>query len=231
MSPFAQWLNTAFADFDHTILKFYHDLATFADPICSPVSNIFAVLGDGAMVFFIMAAIMLLFAKTRKSGICMAVSIGLAALVTNVTVKPLVARPRPYASGVADFVEWWEYVGGHTHSEYSFPSGHTTSAMAAMLALCLCLCIFNTRENNKKYRWVIIPAALCVILMGASRNYIMVHYPSDIIGGIIAGGIGAVAGFVLIHLAYKALEANKSKKFASFMLDADIKNLFRKKEK
>ena len=231
MSHFAQWLNTAFAGFDHAILKFYHDLATVADPVCGPISSICAFLGDGALLFFVTAAIMLLFAQTRKSGICMAISIGLASLITNVTVKPLVARPRPYASGVADYVEWWKYVGGHTHSEYSFPSGHTTSAMAAMLALCLCLCIFNTRENNKKYRWVIVPAVLCVILMGASRNYIMVHYPSDILGGIIAGGIGAIVGYFLIHLVYKRIESNRENKVCAFLLKADIKNLFKKDRK
>lgn len=228
MSAFAQWLNTAFAGFDHAILKFYHSLATVADPICRPLSTLFAFLGDGALLFFVLAAIMLLFAKTRRSGICMAISIGLASLITNVTVKPLVARPRPYASGVVDFVEWWEYVGAHTHSEYSFPSGHTTSAMAAMLALCLCLCIFNTRENNKKYRWVMIPAALCVILMGASRNYIMVHYPSDIIGGIIAGGVGALWGYLLISLVYKRIEKHPENKVCAFLLNADIKNVFKK---
>lgn len=229
MSTFAQWLNTAFYGFDHAILKFYHDLATVADPVCGPIASLCAFLGDGALLFFVIAAILLLFAKTRKSGICMAISVGLASLITNVTVKPLVARPRPYASGVADYVEWWEYVGGHTHSEYSFPSGHTTSAMAAMLALCLCLCIFNTRENNKKYRWVIIPAALCVILMGGSRNYIMVHYPSDIIGGIIAGSIGAICGYLLISLIYKRFESHKENKVCAFLLNADVKNLFKKK--
>ncbi|MBQ8407773.1 MAG: phosphatase PAP2 family protein [Clostridia bacterium] len=228
MSSFAQWLNTAFAGFDHAILGFYHKLATVADPILSPIAEFFAVAGDGAMAFFILAAILLLFAKTRKSGICMAISIGIAALVTNVTVKPLVARPRPYASGVADFVEWWEYVGAHVHSEYSFPSGHTTSAMAAMLALCLCLCLFNG-EQGKKNRWVWIPAMLCVLLMGASRNYIMVHYPSDIIGGIIAGAIGAYLGFFLIYYLYKALEKHRDNWFCNFLLEADVKNLFSKK--
>ena len=229
MSQFAQWLNSEFAGFDHAILKFYHELATSADVICRPLSEALAFLGDGAMLFFVMAAIFLLFASTRRSGICMAISIGLASLITNVTVKPLVARPRPYASGVADFVEWWEYVGAHTHSEYSFPSGHTTSAMAAMLALCLCICIFNGKENNKKYRWVMIPAALCVILMGASRNYIMVHYPSDIIGGMIAGAIGALWGYFLISFVFKRLESNKNNKVCAFLLNVDIRNLFKKK--
>lgn len=229
MSPAAQWLNSAFSGFDHAILEFYHKLATVADPICGPLSEFFAFAGDGALACFVLAAILLLFANTRKSGICIAISTGLAALVTNVTVKPLVARPRPYASGVADFVEWWEYVGGHTHSEFSFPSGHTTSAMAGALALCLCICLFNGKESNKKYRWVLIPSALYVILMGASRNYIMVHYPSDILGGVIAGAIGAILGFLLIHFLYKGFEGNRDNNVCAFMLDADVRNLFKKK--
>lgn len=228
LTAFAQWLNSAFAGFDRAILEFYHNLALAADPVLNPLSMLFAFLGDGAIACFVLAAILLLFSKTRKSGICIAVSVGLAALVTNVTVKPLVARPRPYASGIAEFVEWWEYVGEHMHSEYSFPSGHTTSAMAGALALCLCLCLFNGK-NNKKYRWVLIPSALYVILMGASRNYIMVHYPSDILGGIIAGAIGAIVGFILIHLVYKMLEWNKENKVCAFLLNADIRNLFKKK--
>ena len=229
MSPIAQWLNTVFYGFDHAILKFYHELATVADPICRPISEIFAFIGDGAMACFVLAAILLLFSKTRKSGICIAFAVGLAALVTNVTVKPIVARPRPYASGIADFVQWWEYVGGHKHSEFSFPSGHTTSAMAGALALCLCLCIFNKKGENKKHLWVIIPSALYVILMGASRNYIMVHYPSDIIGGILAGAIGAFWAYFLVAIIYKHLERSKNAAFCRFMLTSDIRNLFNKK--
>ena len=229
LTPFAQWLNTAFAGFDHAILEFYHNLALAVDPILNPLSMAFAFIGDGAMACFVLAAILLLFAPTRKSGMCIALSVGLAALVTNVTVKPLVARPRPYASGIPEFVEWWEYVGEHMHSEYSFPSGHTTSAMAGALALCLCLCFLSGKEKNKKHLWVIIPSALYVILMGASRNYIMVHYPSDIIGGIIAGSIGAVAAFALIYFLFKGLEGNKDNKVCAFLVDADIRNLFKKK--
>lgn len=228
MSPFAEWLNSAFAGFDYAILKFYHTLAQAADPVLNPLSMTFAFLGDGAMACFVLAAILLLFAKTRKSGICIALAVGLASLITNVTVKPLVARPRPYASGISDFVEWWEFAGEHMHSEYSFPSGHTTSAMAGALALCLCLAIF-VKKGEKKHLWVIIPSALYVIFMGASRNYIMVHYPSDIIGGIIAGAAGALAAFGLLSLAYKRLEANSENKVCAFLLHSDIRNLFKKK--
>ena len=224
----AQWINSTFYGFDHAILEFYHNLAKVADPICRPISEFFAFIGDGALACFVIAAIMLLFAKTRKSGICIFFSVGISSLITNVIIKRLVARPRPYAAGVEDYSEWWEFVGEHMQSEFSFPSGHTTAAMAGAFAICLCLCLFNSKENNKKYRWVLIPAILYVIVVGASRNYLMVHYPTDIVGGIIAGGIGATLAFLLIHFLYKGLEGNRDSKFCAFMLDADVKNLFKK---
>lgn len=223
-SVFAQWLNTTFADFDRSILHFYHELALVADPILNPICRFLAIIGDGALLCFILAAVLILFSYTRKSGICIAFSVGIAALITNVTVKPLVARPRPYVSDCSEFVEWWEFVGMPTQSEYSFPSGHMTAAMAGMTAVCLCLC-----AANKKNRWVIIPACLYVTFMGASRNYLMVHYPTDIIGGAIAGGIGGLLGFLLINSIYKRIENHPNNKFCKFLLVADIENLFTKR--
>ena len=60
LSPIANWLNTFFADFDHAILGLYHNLATVADPVLSPIAEFFAIAGDGAMAFFILSAILLL---------------------------------------------------------------------------------------------------------------------------------------------------------------------------
>ncbi len=220
ISSFAQWLNTVFADFDYAILRFYHLLAELAGAFFTPAAEFFGFIGDGSKFCFIIAAIFLLFAKTRKSGICMALSVGIGALFTNVTIKNLVARPRPYTAGSSEFVSWWQFVGEHTHSEYSFPSGHTTAAMAAMMAMCLCLCL-----ENKKLRLISVPAALYVITMGASRNYLMVHYPSDIIGGIVVGAVAATAAYLLTSFLFKALEGNRDSKVCAFILDADIRNV------
>ncbi len=226
MTQFSQWLNTAFADFDRVILEFYHTLAEVAGPIFTPIAKTFEFIGEGALFCFVLAAILVLFSKTRKAGLCMAVSVGLAALITNVTIKNLVARPRPYDSGVPEYLEWWEFVGGQGHHEYSFPSGHMTAAVAGMLALCLCLCI-----ANKKHVWVVVPALIYATLMGASRNYLMMHYPTDIIGGFVSGTVGALIGFFLITLLYKKVfDAHANNKVCSFMLNADLKHLFVRKE-
>lgn len=220
MTPFAQWLNTAFGSFDYAILEFFHTLATGASFILTPLSEIFAFIGDGALACFLLAAILLLFPKTRKAGICILLSVGIGALITNVTVKNLVERPRPYT--VEQIQTWWEYVGSSKESDFSFPSGHTTAAMAGAMGLCL------GYDKNRKW-WIFLSSAIYVILMGSSRNYLMVHYPTDIIGGLISGAIGGGIAYLLIWFLYKGLEGNRDIKACAFILDADVKNLFRKK--
>lgn len=224
MTPIAHWLNTTFAGFDYSILELFHILATFAAPILTPIAEFFAVIGNGALACFILAAALLLFPKTRKAGICIMLAVGVGALITNVAVKNIVERPRPFAleSGVEQFRQWWEYVGSPSQGEFSFPSGHTTAATAGAVALCL------GYDKNRKW-WMFLSSALYVVIMGASRNYLMVHYPTDIIGGLISGAIGGGIAYLLIWFLYKGLEGNRDSRFCAFILDANIVNLFKKK--
>lgn len=223
MTPIAQWLNTAFAGFDYAILEFYHSLAESASPFFTPFSEFFAFIGDGAMFCFVLAALLLLFKRTRKTGLCIIFAVGVGALITNVALKNIIARPRPYASDVAQFVEWWNYIGAPLESEFSFPSGHTTSAMAGMVGLCIGL------KKDRKW-WIWLSAAIYVLIMGATRNYLMVHYPSDVIGGIIAGGLGGIIGSLIVIFFYQGIECNRDNKFCSFILNSDVRNLFKKKK-
>ena len=75
----------------------------------------------------------------------------------------------------------------------SFPSGHTTAAFSTMTALFL--------MGNKKYSWT---AFIFAFLMGLARIYLVVHYPSDVLGGII---VGVVAGCLGALIAAKLPEA------------------------
>lgn len=229
MTPIAQWLNSALFGFDRAILNFYHELAVVADPVCRPIAKFAAIAGDNAMIFIALALILLLFAKTRKSGIGMITSLAFAFILTNSVVKPLVSRPRPFRSGVAEFAQWWEFVGATDAGQHSFPSTHATLAASAMFALCLCLCFFNGKENNRRYRPVLIPAAICLVLFAASRNYLMVHYPTDVIGGIITGAVAAAIGFLIVHLIYKLMERKTECRVCSWIVNADVRHLFKKK--
>ncbi len=220
LTPVAEWLNTAFAGFDYSILEFYHNVALQANVIFEPIMDFFSLIGDNGYFSFALAFVLMLFKKTRKAGVCVLFAIGFGALITNITLKELIARPRPFQSGVQDFKEWWEFAGSSQVSEYSFPSGHVTAAMASMTALCLSI----------KPKWIIAPASVYVIVMMAARNYLMVHYPTDVIGGLISGAVGAVAAFFAVKGIFILLEKSSDKKIAGFILRADITNLFKKKE-
>ena len=216
LTSFALWLNDTFSSFDYAILEFYHILAQKADFIINPVMTFMSIIGDKALFSFALTIAFLLFPKTRKAGICMLLAILCGVLITNVALKELVARPRPFLMG---FEEWWQLVGAQSPNEYSFPSGHATAAMSAMCAMCLSL-----RKKS-----VFIFSTVYVALMCAARNYLMVHYPTDVIGGVIAGAIAAFIAFFLTKLIYRLIDKNESA--SSFFATADIRNLFKKKAK
>lgn len=107
--------------------------------------------------------------KSRLSFLYVALSIGLAGLVSY-TCKKLTSIPRPYEvdARIAQLS-----VGGG----YSFPSGHTTEAFASAIAL---IFLF---KNWK----MALPVLTWASLVAFSRIYLGVHYPFDILGGILIG--------------------------------------------
>ena len=139
------------------------------------------------------------------------------ALMTNVILKESICRIRPYAASEL-FREFWTFVGAHAESEFSFPSGHATAAAAAATGLWLI--------RGKKYLAISIPY---VFLMAASRNYFMVHYPTDVIAGAVIGTIGGIIAYGITLLIYRALQKHCDKKFCVFILNSDVKNIFSKK--
>ena len=213
------WLDSTFAGFDYGILEFYHLAATKADVILGPIMEFLSIIGDNGYFSFALAFVLMLFKKTRKAGICVLFAIGFGALITNITLKELIQRARPFQSGIEDLRLWWEFAGASDVSEFSFPSGHVTAAMASMTALCL---------SFKPKWWIITPAALYVVFMMMARNYLMVHYPTDVIAGVISGAIGATAAYFTIKGAYTIIDKHPNNKLFSFILNADICKLFKR---
>ncbi len=68
-------------------------------------------------------------------------------------------------------------------SDKSFPSGHTTAAFASMTAVFL--------VGDKRWSWT---AYIFAFTMGIARIYLCVHFPSDVLGGMIVGVIGGITG-------------------------------------
>ena len=147
-------------------------------------------LGNAGILWIVMAAVLLIIPRTRKVGICMAIALILDLLMTNCLLKNLVARTRPY--DVANFTD----LIVKKPTDYSFPSGHTAASFAAVTAL------FMSREK-------MLGAISCVIaiLIAFSRMYLYVHFPTDIIGGIVVGVIAGVAAGLILKAIDKKLAA------------------------
>ena len=149
-------------------------------------------LGDGG-VFWILLGIILLFSKkTRPAGVTALLALLVGALITNVCLKNFVARIRPYevVEGLRLMIE--------RQRDYSFPSGHTSASFAAACAL--------VRTLPKKW------GTVCMILAGVialSRLYVGVHYPSDVLGGMVVGIFAGWAGWKLMQMLMLQMEKKR----------------------
>ncbi len=216
----ATFLDTFFCGFDTAILSVIHTFAEETGGFFTPIMRIITAVGDKGLGFILLGAILLLFRRTRKIGVVILAAIAIGGLITNVTLKPLVARVRPYEH--EPFRTWWQYVGATLESERSFPSGHATVAFAAMGAMFL--------TCRKKYSWT---ALVFATLVAFTRLYLMVHYPTDVLGGILAGSVAAILAFLLFSLVYRLLEKHKTNPISCFILEADLifflRRIFRQK--
>ena len=133
-------------------------------------------LGEDGIIWIVIGLIMLIPKKTRKCGIMVLVALLVMLVTNNIILKNIIARPRPCAK----YPEMVDLV--HVPSSYSFPSGHTVSAIAVAVTIFL---------QHKKLG---IAALVMAVVMGLTRLYVFVHFPTDVYGGMIVGT--AIALFV-----------------------------------
>lgn len=181
----AEWLDTVFMEFDAAVLGLVHALAEVAGFILTPFMWIISFTGEVGALTLAAGVILLFFKKTRKVGICMLLAVIIGALFTNVVLKNLVARDRPFEAWPLLF-EWWQSMGAMEVSDRSFPSGHVTAATAGVVALIV--------ASKKPAAWL---GLLYIAAMMLSRMYFVVHYPTDVIAGLITG---IVAGLLACWL-------------------------------
>ena len=164
--------------FELGILDFIQETfrCTFLD-VFFPIVTKF---GDGGIFWIAVSVLLLFFKKTRRTALMMGAALTLGVLIVNLGVKPLVGRIRPYDLNPA--VELLV----PALSDYSFPSGHT-------LACFECTTVLMVRD--KRFG---IPALVLSILVALSRLYLYVHYPSDVLVGLLLGIFFGWCGMKLV---------------------------------
>ena len=134
--------------------------------LLTPFMKAVTHLGDHGQLWILLTVVLLCCKKTRKAGAACAISLLLSLLVNNMILKPLV-------QGLTLLIE--------KQKDASFPSGHTASSFAAAVVMFHML--------PKRYG---IPALLLAFLIGLSRLYVGVHYPTDVLCGLLSGTVLAL---------------------------------------
>ncbi len=207
-------LDKVFYSFD---LWVYHIFGAMQCSFLTFIAKFFTAFGDEAFVIpiVVLAIVLCFFKKTRKYGFSLLFAVVIGTLVTNVIAKPAVLRLRPYNTlqSNADYWAWYIGAGALSESDYSFPSGHTTGAFEIATSLFLCF-----KKDKKKIAYLFPVIALGTM---GSRVYLMVHYPSDVIGGMIIGIIAGCLGYLIAGLVVKIFEKTALDKI-------DVSKLFKK---
>ena len=137
-------------------------------------------LGDGGWFWILLAVVLLIMKKTRK-----AIALVIGALITNVCLKNMVARVRPYDTYSALIPIVTKPI------DWSFPSGHTCASFASAFVY--------FRLLPKKYG---IPALVLACMIAFSRLYLGVHYPTDVLAGFLIGLLASALAVWMVSRFY-----------------------------
>ena len=146
-------------------------------------------LGNSGWIWIVIAILMVLSKRYRRGGWLLTTALVLCLLVGNLTLKPLIARIRPFD------VNTLVTLLIAPPSDYSFPSGHSMASFAAAATLW---------HTDRRFG---LAAFLLAALIAFSRLYLYVHYPTDVLGGII---IGLLLGKVAVYF-FSRLDIHRSK--------------------
>lgn len=188
------WLDV-FLNFDFSVLDFIAESIrnSVLDPIMWAISK-FASMG---ICWFVLSIVLIIPRKTRLAGVISLISVTLALAVGEAAIKPFICRVRPY-----DMYESFHgaampfTLNAGTESSYSFPSGHTSASFASAISLF---------KINKTVGFLTL---IFACLVGFSRLYNYVHFPTDVFAGMILGILSAV----LVILIFRATKLDNKLK-------------------
>ena len=175
----------------------------------TPVMKAITLLGEDGYFLIAACILLMIIPKTRRLGIICSLSLCLTFICTNLILKPAFDRTRPWVL--------FEAVNAMLPppGDASFPSGHTANSMGLAWAL-----LINTRSSGGQtpcLGWkgkgadpafmhrIGIVSVILAVLVGISRLYLGMHFPSDVVCGLLIGIITAT----IIHIVVKKIESSR----------------------
>ena len=210
-------MTALFDPFLHFDLSIFEWIQTVQGSFLDKIMIAITTLGEGGIIFILLALALICTKKYRKAGVAVLVALVVMEIGNNLILKEIFARPRQFNLAETDPVKyaWWaeayRFPGIVSEpSSYSFPSGHTSSAFAAAIAV-----LWYDRKIG-------IPTTVFAFIMGFTRIYVEVHYPTDVLFGAVFGVLYALIGVLIMKVLYpqieklfaKAAEKRKAKKEA-----------------
>ena len=185
--------------------------AEHAGGLLTPLCKLITLLGEKGILFFLLSIGLMCFARTRPLGVCIFGAVCCGALITNILLKDWVARPRPFET-LAVYRDWWRAIGSPAEDGFSFPSGHVTAAAAGMGAICF--------MRGRRWVW---PAVGVVLVMMFARNYLMAHFPSDVIAAALIGLFSAWVAYLITMQIFAFFSTRKKgDRLADFVMHYSI---------
>ena len=169
-------------------LQILHMLQELHTDWLDPVMIFVSALGNGGLIWIALSIVLAIPKRTRACGLTMIGAMLLSYLLGNLFLKNVIARPRPFMED-----------GSVTllipkPGEYSFPSGHTLNSVTAATVIFI------------YFKKAGIGALILAGLIAFSRMYLFVHYPTDILGGIILGIMDAMLAYKIAQMIIKKRE-------------------------
>lgn len=196
-------LNNAPHEFDRALLLSMRNAADLSDPIgpgwAEEIGRDFTALGGNAVLILLTLAVIGYLLLDKKPRMILVVLIAtLGALGANNLMKKAIDRDRP------DLVPH----GSRVYTA-SFPSGHSMLAASTYLTLGALLAQLQRRKIIKAY--ILMVCVTITLLVGASRVYLGVHWPTDVLAGWAAGAGWALCCWLLARWLQASPEQENAK--------------------